>query len=189
MRTTTTGRTATIAAMLTPPKVARALTIVKCKSMGDSQPHTKLNKMSRPKKFVPYTHEELGIPNSLEIGGFKISIIFDPSISNAVINEDANVTARLLNPIWKTGVLGVADQAAGVIKLWTGNKIYKPSRQRIMFVFLEEIEHWIFYCMQLQPKNLEQNVWLHANEHVVVSHTILLLQVLKQLEGVKFSDL
>lgn len=140
--------------------------------------------MSRPKLFTPYTHKELGIPTSLQIGGFTISIVFDRTISDATINPDVN--GRQLNPIWKTGVIGRSDFANQRIDLWTGNMLYKPTRERMMFTLLEEIEHFIFYCLQLQPKNLEQNVWLHNNEHVVVSHTILLLQVLKQLDSVTF---
>ena len=142
--------------------------------------------MGRHKQFKPYTHEELGLPQYIDIAGFRVTINFDSSISDAVVNPDVN--GRQLNPIWKTGVIGRADFSNQRIDLWTGNKLYKPTKQRMLFTLLEEIEHFIFYCMQLQPKNLEQNVWLHANEHVVVSHTTLLYQVLKQLKGVDFSN-
>jgi len=133
-------------------------------------------------KFIPYTHKELGIPEYLEIGGFRVQIVFDSKIMSVTDNN-----GNKLNPVLRDGFVGVADFSLQQIKLWTGNKIEKPTKQRILQAFLEEINHWIFFCMQIKPgDHLDSKLWLHKNEHLVAGYSILLLQVLRQLKDVKW---
>lgn len=139
--------------------------------------------MARKKSIIDtpslHTHETLGIPQSLQIAGKTIQIIFDPSIMRFKKREGE------LQPGQKShetnGAWGLAQHIEQRILLFPGNEIMIPSKEKLRIVFLEEVTHLILHTMHMTAADMKEGS-IFRDEHFVGLFSELWYQVLNQLD-------
>jgi len=115
--------------------------------------------MTRTRRFKPYTHKDLGIPESIQIAGRTVRI-----------NVDSKIKGN-----------AYYDTSLQIITIFSGNKDRQPTRERLQKAFMEEIVHWVIYITRFHKEDIRDGE-VCQDEHFVGAVSEILFQVQKQLK-------
>ena len=126
----------------------------------------------------PYTHRQIGVPTSINIGGNSFEVILDGTLMDIKKNTDPLTSKR--EPFNQRGVWGVARIKENQILMWPGNAGWVPPIEKVREALWEEILHAALFVMHTRSQELSEG-YLWRNESFVGGLSNIMYQVSKQL--------